>query len=148
MNCRAYAKGLHYKEEEFHRGVTPKLLESLIAINNKLQQPDAAAGVLEYAKQHGKGDFVSGEYERRDGEKWKKEEAMDVAFLYVSVVSVCLPNSVNLQCSTVSLMWSHCEICRMCGSLPIGCHSMDPQIVQIPRSCRKVYEYMHARVHV
>lgn len=59
MNCRAYAKGLHYKEDEFHRNVTPKLLESLIAINNKLQQPDAAGGVLQYAIAAHQGDFVS-----------------------------------------------------------------------------------------
>ena len=59
MNCRAYAKALHYKEDEFHRGVTPKLLESLIAINNKLQQPDAAVGVLVYAKECIDEDFVS-----------------------------------------------------------------------------------------
>lgn len=59
MNCRAYAKGLHYKEDDFHRGVTPKLLESLIAINNKLQQPDAAVGVLMFAKERQQGDFVS-----------------------------------------------------------------------------------------
>ncbi len=58
MHCRAYAKGLHYKEEEFHRDVTPKLLESLIAINNKLQQPDAAGGVLQYAIASNQGDFV------------------------------------------------------------------------------------------
>jgi FKBP12-rapamycin complex-associated protein len=57
MNCRAYAKALHYKEEDFHRGVTPKLLESLIAINNKLQQPDAAVGVLMFAKERQQGDF-------------------------------------------------------------------------------------------
>lgn len=59
MNCRAYAKALHYKEDDFHRGVTPKLLESLIAINNKLQQPDAAVGVLMFAKERQQGDFVS-----------------------------------------------------------------------------------------
>ena len=30
MKCRAYAKALHYKEEEFHRNVTTETLESLI----------------------------------------------------------------------------------------------------------------------
>jgi len=30
MKCRAYAKALHYKEEEFHRGPTTQILESLI----------------------------------------------------------------------------------------------------------------------
>ena len=59
MSCRAYAKALHYKEEEFHRGPTSRNLEALISINNKLQQPDAAAGVLVFAKQQIKGDFVS-----------------------------------------------------------------------------------------
>lgn len=28
--CRAYAKALHYKEEEFHRGPTTETLEALI----------------------------------------------------------------------------------------------------------------------
>ena len=59
MCCRAYAKALHYKEEEFHRGPTSGNLEALISINNKLQQPDAAAGVLVFAKQQITGDFVS-----------------------------------------------------------------------------------------
>lgn len=54
MKCRAYAKALHYKEDEFHGGPTTEVLEALISINNKLQQPEAAAGVLEYAmKNHG-----------------------------------------------------------------------------------------------
>ena len=59
MHCRAYAKALHYKEEEFHRGPSTKTLEALISINNKLQQPDAAAGVLVFAQKHLQGDFVS-----------------------------------------------------------------------------------------
>uniref|UniRef100_T1ISC3 Serine/threonine-protein kinase TOR n=1 Tax=Strigamia maritima TaxID=126957 RepID=T1ISC3_STRMM len=54
MKCRAYAKALHYKEDEFHKGPTTEVLEALISINNKLQQPEAAMGVLEYAmKNHG-----------------------------------------------------------------------------------------------
>ncbi|XP_075136061.1 serine/threonine-protein kinase mTOR isoform X5 [Leptodactylus fuscus] len=50
--CRAYAKALHYKELEFQKGPTPAILESLISINNKLQQPEAASGVLEFAMKH------------------------------------------------------------------------------------------------
>lgn len=30
MKCRAFAKALHYKEEEFHKGPTTQILESLI----------------------------------------------------------------------------------------------------------------------
>lgn len=46
MECRAYAKALHYKEEEFHKGPTSEVLEHLISINNKLGQKEAAAGKL------------------------------------------------------------------------------------------------------
>lgn len=46
MQCRAYAKALHYKEEEFHKGPTSQVLEALISINNKLQQKEAAMGWL------------------------------------------------------------------------------------------------------
>ncbi|KAL1122375.1 hypothetical protein AAG570_003780 [Ranatra chinensis] len=52
MQCRAYAKALHYKEEEFHKGPNNKVIESLISINNKLQQKEAAMGLLEYMMNH------------------------------------------------------------------------------------------------
>ncbi|GFS18339.1 serine/threonine-protein kinase mTOR [Elysia marginata] len=52
MKCRAYAKALHYKEDEFHKGPNTQILESLISINNKLQQREAAKGVLNYAISH------------------------------------------------------------------------------------------------
>ncbi|KAL7287805.1 hypothetical protein TKK_0018180 [Trichogramma kaykai] len=48
MHCRAYAKALHYKEDEFHKGRSGAVFESLIGINNKLQQKEAAEGLLEY----------------------------------------------------------------------------------------------------
>lgn len=48
MECRAYAKALHYKEEEFQRERTHQVFENLILINNKLQQKEAAEGLLEY----------------------------------------------------------------------------------------------------
>ncbi|XP_076451616.1 serine/threonine-protein kinase mTOR-like isoform X2 [Babylonia areolata] len=57
LKCRAYAKALHYKEEEFQAHPTTKTLEQLISINNKLQQPEAAAGALEYAQKHHRHDF-------------------------------------------------------------------------------------------
>ncbi|GBP30110.1 hypothetical protein EVAR_94953_1 [Eumeta japonica] len=47
MLCRAYAKALHYKEEEFRMGATSQVVEALIHINNKLQQKEAAEGLLE-----------------------------------------------------------------------------------------------------
>ncbi|PZC78469.1 hypothetical protein B5X24_HaOG202134 [Helicoverpa armigera] len=47
MHCRAYAKALHYKEEEFRNGATSQVVEALIHINNKMQQKEAAEGLLE-----------------------------------------------------------------------------------------------------
>jgi phosphatidylinositol kinase/protein kinase (PI-3 family) len=49
--CHAYAKALHYKELEFHTSPTTTI-ESLISINNKLGQPEAAEGILQYAQKH------------------------------------------------------------------------------------------------
>lgn len=46
MACRAYAKALRYKEEEFLLREDPQVFESLILINNKLQQREAAEGLL------------------------------------------------------------------------------------------------------
>lgn len=44
MSCCAFAKALHYKEEQFHKSPSLEVLESLISINNKLQNKEAAAG--------------------------------------------------------------------------------------------------------
>ncbi|XP_015036537.2 serine/threonine-protein kinase Tor isoform X1 [Drosophila pseudoobscura] len=46
MACRAYAKALRYKEEEFLLKEEASVFESLILINNKLQQREAAEGLL------------------------------------------------------------------------------------------------------
>lgn len=48
MDCRAYAKALYYKERDFIKSPTSGTIESLILINNKLQQKEAAEGLLEY----------------------------------------------------------------------------------------------------
>lgn len=39
---------MHYKEQEFHENKNTEVLETLIMINNKLQQKEAAQGLLEY----------------------------------------------------------------------------------------------------
>ncbi|KAM9890925.1 hypothetical protein OXX69_012444, partial [Metschnikowia pulcherrima] len=48
----AYAKALHYKELEFYEEPTTPTIESLISINNQLQQSDAAVGILKHAQLH------------------------------------------------------------------------------------------------
>lgn len=52
MESRAYAKALHYKEAEFRQEKTHQVIESLILINNKLQQKEAAEGLLGYVMAH------------------------------------------------------------------------------------------------
>lgn len=52
MESRAYAKALHYKESDFRQEKTHNVIESLILINNKLQQKEAAEGLLEYVMDH------------------------------------------------------------------------------------------------
>ena len=47
--CHAYAKALHYKEKEFNRSPAA-CVEALISINNQLEQPEAAVGILTYAQ--------------------------------------------------------------------------------------------------
>ncbi|MCL4120666.1 UNVERIFIED_CONTAM: hypothetical protein GTU68_051307, partial [Idotea baltica] len=57
IECRAYAKALHYKEEEFHKSTTPQVLQSLISINTKLGQTEAAAGLLEFSRKNNRSDM-------------------------------------------------------------------------------------------
>lgn len=52
IKIRAFAKALHYKEQEFLKQSNTEILESLISINNKLQQHEAAQGVLDYAAKY------------------------------------------------------------------------------------------------
>ncbi|KAL3272654.1 hypothetical protein HHI36_014119 [Cryptolaemus montrouzieri] len=56
MRSRAYAKALHYKEEEFLKDASSPVVEALISINNKLQQKEAAEGLLQTVVQKG-GDM-------------------------------------------------------------------------------------------
>ncbi|KAK3923760.1 Serine/threonine-protein kinase mTOR [Frankliniella fusca] len=72
MQCRAYAKALHYKEEEFHAVPNAQVIESLISINNKLQQKEAAAGLLEYVMNHHGKEFKVQERWYEKLHNWEK----------------------------------------------------------------------------
>ncbi|PNF25178.1 Serine/threonine-protein kinase mTOR, partial [Cryptotermes secundus] len=72
MHCRAYAKALHYKEEEFHTGPNSQVFEALISINNKLQQKEAAAGLLEYVMNHQGSDLKVQERWYEKLHNWEK----------------------------------------------------------------------------
>ncbi|KAF9162608.1 phosphatidylinositol kinase- protein kinase tor1 [Actinomortierella ambigua] len=62
--CHAFAKALHYKELEFITEPSTNTIEALISINNNLQQPDAAAGILTYAQQNHDLELKESWYER------------------------------------------------------------------------------------
>jgi FKBP12-rapamycin complex-associated protein len=51
IKYHAYAKALHYKELEFFSESSPAIIESLISINTRLQQHDAAWGTLSIARE-------------------------------------------------------------------------------------------------
>ncbi|KAJ3030013.1 UNVERIFIED_CONTAM: phosphatidylinositol kinase- protein kinase tor1, partial [Siphonaria sp. JEL0065] len=56
--CHAWAKALHYKELEFLQDPLPSTVESLISINNQLQQQDSASGILKTARESHNVDFL------------------------------------------------------------------------------------------
>ncbi|KAI9000239.1 armadillo-type protein [Gaertneriomyces semiglobifer] len=62
--CHAYAKALHYKELEFISDPLTNTIEALISINNQLQQPDSAIGILTYAQENHDVDLKETWYEK------------------------------------------------------------------------------------
>ena len=73
--CHAYAKALHYTELEFQQNQSPEIIEQLISINNQLQQPDAAIGILTYAQEHHSVELKESWYEKL--QRWE-----DALFAY------------------------------------------------------------------
>eukprot|EP00898_Chlorokybus_atmophyticus_P008681 jgi/Chlat1/8814/Chrsp90S08148 len=61
--CHAFAKALHYKEMQFHTS-PGQCIEALISINNQLQQPEAAVGILVYAQKHLNAELKESWYEK------------------------------------------------------------------------------------
>lgn len=64
QKCHAYAKALHYKETEFHLEQSFEAVEMLMSINNLLQQPDAAMGILTFAQDSLKLERKTSWYEK------------------------------------------------------------------------------------
>lgn len=62
--CHAFAKALHYKELEFISEPLTNNIEALISINNQLQQPDSAIGILTYAQQNHDVELKESWYEK------------------------------------------------------------------------------------
>eukprot|EP00004_Rigifila_ramosa_P027283 TRINITY_DN882_c0_g1_i1.p1 TRINITY_DN882_c0_g1~~TRINITY_DN882_c0_g1_i1.p1 ORF type:complete len:2377 (-),score=590.06 TRINITY_DN882_c0_g1_i1:39-6899(-) len=89
--CHAYAKALHYKEIEFHAaGSMSQTIEALISINNQLQQPEAAVGILLYAQQNHSVELKESWYEKlhrwEDAlEAYERKQLEDQASLEVTL---------------------------------------------------------------
>ncbi|KAL9089004.1 MAG: hypothetical protein Q9159_002807 [Coniocarpon cinnabarinum] len=62
--CHAFAKALHWKELEYNADQSPSAVNSLISINNNLQQTDAAFGILKRAHQYTEVDVQENWYEK------------------------------------------------------------------------------------
>ncbi|CAG9463067.1 unnamed protein product [Pedinophyceae sp. YPF-701] len=62
--CHAFAKALHYRELEFE--TNPQgVVEPLISINNQLRQPEAAIGIMEYARRELGMQLLDSWYEKQ-----------------------------------------------------------------------------------
>ncbi|KAJ3394189.1 phosphatidylinositol kinase- protein kinase tor1 [Entophlyctis sp. JEL0112] len=62
--CQAWAKALHYKELEFLQDPLSSTVETLISINNQLQLPDSAIGILRAAQESQNIELVSSWFEK------------------------------------------------------------------------------------
>jgi len=71
--CHTYAKALHYKELEFISEPKPSNIEALISINNQLQQPDSAIGILTYAQENHNIKLKESWYEKL--QRWEDAKA-------------------------------------------------------------------------
>ncbi|GMH33501.1 hypothetical protein BSKO_01335 [Bryopsis sp. KO-2023] len=67
--CHAFAKALHYKELEFLED-PHSAVEAILAINNQLRQPEAADGMLKYARKELDMEVKDSWYEKLH--KWDK----------------------------------------------------------------------------
>lgn len=72
IKCRAFAKALHYKEDDFHRKPTVPVLEALISVNNKLGQKEAAAGLLQWGNKNLQGELKGKEHWYEKLNDWEK----------------------------------------------------------------------------
>ncbi|KAF8201037.1 atypical/PIKK/FRAP protein kinase [Mycena galopus ATCC 62051] len=89
MKFLAYAKALHYKELEFFGNSSPAILESLISINTRLQQQDAAWGALLLARE---------QYDVTNTEEWyERLGRWQEALVVYDEKAEMDPNDVDLQ---------------------------------------------------
>lgn len=88
QRCHAYTKALHYKELEFFEDPTASTIESLMEINNQLQQTDAAIGILKH---------VQSQFDVQLKETWyEKLQRWDDALLAYSEKEILEPNNIEV----------------------------------------------------
>lgn len=110
--CQAYAKALHYKELEFES--TPDAaVEPLISINNQLHQPEAAIGMLEYARRELHMNLKDSWYEKL--QRW--DEALEAYARRMAGLAPGTPAYLEallgrLRCLAALGEWD--ELARLC----------------------------------
>ena len=104
LNYLAYAKALHYKEIEFFAEASVPVIESLIGINTRLQQHDAAWGTLLTARE---------QYDVKKQEEWYERLGMwPEALAVYDRKSEFEPNDLGIQMGRMKCLhalgeWEH-----------------------------------------
>jgi FKBP12-rapamycin complex-associated protein len=87
--CAAFAKALHYKEIEFQTSPATTC-EALISINNQLDLPEAAVGILLYAQQNYDIELKESWYEKL--QRWDQaKEVRTAASLHPPTAPLATP---------------------------------------------------------
>lgn len=113
--CHAFAKALHYKEMEFESSPSA-CVESLISINNQLQQHEAAVGVLAYAQQYLNVDLKESWYEKL--QRWDDAlEAYEKKFDSVALTPASMldANLGRMRCLAALARWE--ELSELCDEI-------------------------------
>ena len=109
--CHAYAKALHYKELESASSDQPHLCtESLISINNKLGQPEAARGILMHARQRA---TKAGQHIQMEVSWFEKLGQWDDALALYADKLDRQPNSIEFMVGRIALFTSNSRMGRI-----------------------------------
>jgi FKBP12-rapamycin complex-associated protein len=84
--CAAFAKALHYKEIEFQTSPATTC-EALISINNQLDLPEAAVGILLYAQQNYDIELKESWYEKL--QRWDQAKEVHQPHFFSLFFSPC-----------------------------------------------------------
>ncbi|CAD7701599.1 unnamed protein product [Ostreobium quekettii] len=111
--CQAFAKALHYKEVEFQE--SPKTaVEAILAIYSQLRQPEAADGMLKYAREHLQMELRESWYEKLH--KWDKAKEQYERKMQVAHSGTLAHVDATLGCMRCyGALWEWENLSDLCG---------------------------------